>query len=180
MKKLGVGLMCVSIVLILTASIMAQSPTETLGPMTADFDYWQPGGYPSWGPYHYYGEPVQVHYVATNRWTMTRKDLGDSTYWVRQSLTQIGTAYVYDFTKTTLLDTQPFNVNEQTIGTVTYEADWYHVCYFATVKRWSYHWHIDGIYHYWGKAKDSENPSAYEGFEFGYWVRGWGTYRWSL
>jgi len=150
-----------------------KSNNETLGPFSAGFDIWQ--FYPA-HPLgiirldYYYGQAVWVHYVAVNEWTMTRKQL-DADWWLRQSLTQRGTAYVWNEDKTTLLDTQPFTVNEKTHGTVNYLANWYHVTSFASVDFWDYHWHIDGIYHYWGHAKDD-----YDNRVFKYWIRGYGWF----
>lgn len=143
------------------------SNVETLGPQYAEFDYWQE--YSGWGPALYYEETVQVHYVALNKWTMTRKELDSGNWWVRQSLTQNGTAYVWNEDKTVLLDTQRFTVNELTIGEVTYLASWYHVYSFSYVDNYDYRWNISGIYHYWVKAK----AGAF--LEFAYWVKGAGT-----
>lgn len=174
MKKIAIlgSVLVVVVLLAVTATpVMAdgKSKAETLGPFYSQFDYWQPGGYDGWGPALYYGQRVQVHYVAVNEWTMTRKQLDTDLWWVRQSLTQRGTAYVWNWDKTTLLDTQPFNVDEVTIGEVTYLANWYHVYSFSYVDKWHYHWRIGGIYHYWGFAKDGVF------LEFGYWVQGVGT-----
>lgn len=173
MKKLvfvlGAVVLLVGLLVPSAAMANGESTTETLGPFYSDFDYWQPGGYNGWGPALYYDQPVQVHYVATNEWTMTRKELDTELWWVRQSLTQRGTAYVWNWDKDTLLDTKPFNVNEVTTGEVGYLANWYHVYSFSYVDKWHYRWHIDGIYHYWGRAKDGVF------LEFAYWVQGVGT-----
>ncbi len=172
MKRVVLVTMASMLVIGLAGTAIAQ--TEKVGPLTSSFDIWQ------YYPAHplgtirldtYYGEAVWVHYVSTNRWNMIRKETDDAgIWWVKISLVQNGTAEVWNADKSVRLDTQPFMANEVTMGTVDYIANWYHRNSLLYVEKWSYHWNIDGIYHYKGSCKDGLENRHVE-----YWVKGYGT-----
>lgn len=172
MKKAVLALIVTMLITGLTWTAIAQ--TEHIGPLSEHFDDWQ------YYPHHalaiirldtYYDQAVWVHYVATNRWNMIRKETEDpKVWWVKISLVQNGTAEVWNANRTQKLDTQPFMANEVTMGTVKYLANWYHRNKFSYVEMWKYHWHIGGIYHYKGTCKDGLENAHVE-----YWVKGYGT-----
>lgn len=156
MKRLLVISIAVLILLAMTAPVSAAKPTTSQGQFSASFDYWQ--SYSGWGPDCYYGQPVTVHYLATNHWNWIVSSSGD----VRENLVQNGIAEVYDVAGN-LIDTRPFQCVEKFFDAggdnSVLQGNWYNAnagpsyWFSQTMERYHYLWQINGVYQYecWNK-----------------------------
>jgi hypothetical protein len=152
----------VSIIILLLVALAV--PLTYAKPKTADFTWYQ--SYSGGGPGEYYGETVIVEYTAVNKWRLTI----DENMYVNQTLTQKGTAKIYEWSgggvwQSTkpgdwdtyvgeLLGNEKFHVTEVTNGYVSTYQDWYHVNDFTGLEEWNYHWVINGVYHYVGQYSE--------------------------
>ncbi|MBD3156015.1 MAG: hypothetical protein GF368_05180 [Candidatus Aenigmarchaeota archaeon] len=150
MKKILMGFLILSMLAI---------PVFAGKSSVAEFDYWQE--YSGWGPALYYGEDVNIHYEATNRWVLNKEEMGENDWYIEQSLTQRGTAWIYNLDEN-LLDKRNFRVVEITKGYVDKEQDWYHVRDVDTLEEWNYHWKIPGVYHFFGHYPNEDENLVYE------------------
>lgn len=173
MKKLVLAL--VFIALFVTPSVAsAQIPGVEFGHYT-DSDFYWVEEYPmSWGdgPACYYQQPVSIVYTATTQWTYV---LRQGT--VAETLTQVGTATVYD-ANGNVIDERPLHVQEHFVDrgvdvavrhdsgeTVWYEAshDWYN----ADLEAYVYNWQIDGVFDVYATNSNGKWAFAWHSGECG-------------